>query len=79
MPYTQLDGAKTSCIVKIAGLAQAISLRLCHVKQSLFLHHIYKTGVSTPCLPRKLRSAAGSHVTVLSLEVQDVPVPHPPP
>lgn len=73
------DGAKTSCVVKIAGLAQAVSLRVRHVKQSLFHHHIHKTGVSAPCLPWQLRSAAGSHVTVLCLEVQGVPVPHPPP
>lgn len=70
----ELDGAKASCVVKIAGLAQVISLRVPHVKQSLFLHHIHKTGLSTPCLSWKLRSAADSHVSVLlCLEVQGCP------
>lgn len=61
----ELDGAKTSCVVKIVGLAQVISLRVPHAKQPLFLHHIHKTGGSNPCLSWKLRSAGDSHVIVL--------------
>lgn len=70
----ELDGAKTSCVVKIAGLAQVIPLSITYVKQSLFLHHIHKIVVSTPCLSWQLRSAADSHVIVLlCLEVQGCP------
>lgn len=72
----ELDGAKTSCVVKIAGFAQVISPRVPHVKQSLFLHDFHRTGVSTPCLSW-LQSAADSLIVLLCLVVQGCPCSSP--